>query len=514
MPSDPNPEQRLPPGTTPGSAPAADAAIAASRLHPFSWLFVLLTSLRSVGLPLVLLIVFGSGETWELWGALGAVVLALYSLVYSFSFRYRLDADEILIKEGLFNRTERHVPYARIQNIVQKRNPLHRAFGVTELRLESAGGSKPEAVMNVITLAEATRIERILRGHAAPAGALAEAHPEHGETLLELPTRDVLLLGLLTSRGWVVIGAAMGAGWQFEWWEKDSLRDWFRLPSGMFRSLPDAPADALGWMITIPLALALFVIVLKLFSLLVALTSFHGFRLHRDGQRVATEAGLITRHAASARVDKIQRLVAGESWLARRFGRRWLSCVVAAGGAQTHDAEEERRRLKWLAPIAQPDKVREIAVGIDPALDLDALAWQPLHPRAWRREFRPPALLFSAIALASSVWLGPIVLPLWAAIVAWLWLNARGWARFAAYACDGRVLAFRAGWLTRQWTIARIAKGQSLTVAISPFDRRHRMAGVQLDVAGSAYGAFDLSIPYLDEAHARALAGRVHAAME
>src|SRR5690349_7784278 len=99
------------------------------RLHPFSWLFVLLTQLRTVALPLIILLVFRRGDSWELWGAVGAAGLALHAFVYSHGFRYRLGEGELLVREGIFARTERHIPYARIQNIVQLRNPLHRLFG-------------------------------------------------------------------------------------------------------------------------------------------------------------------------------------------------------------------------------------------------------------------------------------------------------------------------------------------------------------------------------------------------
>jgi putative membrane protein len=478
------------------------------RLHPFSWLFVLLTQLRTVAVPLILLLFLGRGDGWELYGAIGAGVLALYSLFYSFGFRYRLGDGELLVREGILNRTERHIPYGRIQNIVQKRNPLHRLFGVTELRLESAGGRKPEAVMSVITLADAQRIERVLRGAdtAAPA-----ADAPHGTTVLTLPVSEVFLLGLLGNRGGVIIGAIAASAWQFEWWERSEFRDLFRV-----RRLPlgdlAGPVQELGWLWGGAMLVAGFFLVMKLLSVVVSLTSFYGFRLTRDGDRIATESGLLTRHGASARVDKIQRITVAEGFLARFVPRRWLSCDVAAG-ARAHEEGAEQKRLKWLAPIAHPARVDAIATSLDPALALDTLEWRPLHRRAAKREFRPALFVYTVAAVPVAAFAPVLAASGWIALVAWTALYARGWARFAAWACDGRVLAYRAGWLTRKWTIARIAKGQVLTVAISPFDRRHRMASVRLDTAGSTSSAFSLDVPYLDERDARALAARVRAGM-
>ncbi|HEU4417713.1 MAG TPA: PH domain-containing protein, partial [Planctomycetota bacterium] len=201
-----------------GAAPAPERP---ARLHPWSWLFVLVTKLRPFLLPVVLLVFFGSGSTWELWGMSGAVVLAAYALIYSLGFRYHLAGGELVVREGVLFRTERHIPLARVQSVVQRRNLLHRLFGVTELRLESSGGTRPEAVMNVIRAAEAERLERVLRSaaHAAlPTAAdtaVAVAAPEPGSsTLFALGGGELLRLGLISSRGWIVVGIAFGLYWQ------------------------------------------------------------------------------------------------------------------------------------------------------------------------------------------------------------------------------------------------------------------------------------------------------------
>ena len=67
----------LPP--TPG-APTASATDAERRLHPMSWLFVLLAQLKQFIVPLLALLVFGQGDRNELWPLIGGGVLALVSL--------------------------------------------------------------------------------------------------------------------------------------------------------------------------------------------------------------------------------------------------------------------------------------------------------------------------------------------------------------------------------------------------------------------------------------------------
>ncbi|MBK9657709.1 MAG: PH domain-containing protein [Rhodanobacteraceae bacterium] len=93
-------------------------------------------------------------------------------------------------------------------------------------------------------------------------------------------------------------------------------------------------------------------------------------------------------------------------------------------------------------------------------------------------------------------------------------VESRGWARFAAYSCEPGVLAWRSGFLTREWVIARIDKGQGLALRTSPFDRRAGMASVELDTAGSSAIGSHLRVPYLDEPQARMLMARLRSGID
>lgn len=480
------------------------------RLHPLSWLFVLLTQLRHGLLPLLVLLLFGRGEWWELGVLVAAVALALYSLVFSLGFRYRLDADELIVREGLLDRTERHIPYARIQNIVQRRNPLHRLFRVTELRLESAGGSRPEAVMNVITLADAARIEQVLRAHAPGAmdAAGGEAANDGGERrLLALDARELLLLGLTTQRGWAVVGAAMALLWQLLPDEDNLMRViWRGVESAVGEGASLVPGP-FATAIAASVLLALFAVAVKLLSVAAAFVSFHRFRLGVRVARVRTEAGLLTRAVASARLDKIQRLLFAESWLARRLGRRSLACEVAGGQVAVN--EDEGTRLHWLAPIATPVSTARLVEELAPGLDPDRLPWQPLHPRAWRRMFNASALVWTVVAGIVGLNVGPVVLPVWVLLIAWAAISACGEARFAGFVWHDGVVGYRSGWFNRRWTLARVAKGQSVQWKQTPLDRRAGMATVAIDTAGARPQTLRLAIPYLDADQARRLAADI-----
>jgi putative membrane protein len=134
---------------------AEAAATPERRLHPLSWLFVLLQQLKQFIVPLLALFLFKQGDRNELWPLIGVGALALVSVWRYFTYRYHIDADRLVIRSGVLHRSLRVIPFARIHNVAVHQSLLHRMFGVAEVRLESAGGQKPEAQMRVLSLADA-----------------------------------------------------------------------------------------------------------------------------------------------------------------------------------------------------------------------------------------------------------------------------------------------------------------------------------------------------------------------
>ncbi len=480
------------------------------RLHPWSWMFAMVAQLRAMLLPIVLLVVFGRGDRWVWLGLIGAGSVAMYSWIYSRNFRYRIGASELLVRAGIFSKVERHIPFARIQNIVQKRHLLHRIFGVTELRLESAGGAKPEAVMNVITVEAADALERVLRDQ--PTGAQTVADAVVARPWVELRMADLLRLGLLSNRGWALIGALLALSWQFEDNQRNPMRQLYQLFEQGFSSWSHAFLTWTTKLFSFVLLALLLLLLIKLVSMLMTVIQFYQFQLSGDQQRLATHSGLLTRHTASARRDKIQRLIVGESGLARIMSRRWLSCEVA-GSSHASDPDQKTMRLRWLLPIGTASEVETIAARVLPGLNFAALHWQPLHANAWRRVAKGSLVWWLFLLIPGTYFFGLWMIPLAATLAAAAYLHARGWAAFAAYAWDGEFIAFRAGWLHRRWTVARIDKGQSISLTHTPFDRRNDMQTLQIDTAGASSNGISLAIPYLPTATARSLADALGASL-
>jgi len=485
------------------------------RLHPASIVFLLGAQLREFLFPIAV-VLFGARssdagwERWALWLALPYTAVAVFRWL---TLRWRCDGGELVVRSGLLFRGERHVPLARIQNLDAVQNPLHRLLRVVEVRVQTGAGSEPEAVLKVLRLSDFEDLRaQVAAGRAAGRaaggatdGAAAPAPP--ARELLRLSTAELALCGFVRNRGWLVIAAAYGLLWELNL--MDRLQAWLgadahapqvdALVSG--RSL--LAAVALG-----ALALLALLLLLRLFSVAWTLVRLHGFRLVRVGEDLRTEFGLLTRVANTIPLRRIQTVTLQEGPL-HRLTRRVSLRVGTAGGSA---GEERSAGREWLAPILRRDALPGLLCEVLPELDLAAIDWQPLHPRAFRRRLK--------LALAGALLLSLPALPLlggWSAalavaLAAWFALAARRGLQLAGWAVTDDVVLYRSGWLWRETTLARVARIQAVSLHESPFDRRHGMAELHVDTAGAHAAVHHVHIPYLARATADALGRRLELA--
>ena len=136
------------------------------RLHNSSPLFLFIEAIKKMVLPLFVGIIGTSGDKQD-WIIIGIAGLASVVTIIQFWFyHYWLEADRLVVKEGILFKSLRQVPYERIQNLNVEKNILHRLFGVATLQVESASGVKPEAVIRVISQAQVAHIQRIIKQRA------------------------------------------------------------------------------------------------------------------------------------------------------------------------------------------------------------------------------------------------------------------------------------------------------------------------------------------------------------
>ena len=488
----------------------------AHRLHPSSLLFQFISGLRQYIVPGLLVLVVGTSSDWAKWELYLMPILVLFmaaQIVRYLRLRYRFDDNELVIKQGVLSRKERHIPFDRIQNIDLVQNVAHRALGVAEVRLQTASGTEPEAVLRVLAMhAVETMRERVYQGReragsepslgsaGGPAGSLARpGEPVQRELIVRLGLGELVRLGVISNRGMVLVAAAIGLSYQFNPWERLDVSGWFQSARGL------AEAVHLG-----PLAVGLAVAaaVLLLLGLLIAMSiawtvlKFHGFRLERIGDGFRISFGLLTRHTATVPARRIQFVSVHQSALARLMRRSSLRIETAGGAGSDGDHAFSR---KWFVPILPTSDVRRVLNIVQPGLDMRDAPWRGLSPGAARRATRRALRIWLLPAVVVAVLLRPWGLAALVLPVLGVWLARRECA-LMAYAMTDQCVLFRSGVFTRKTSAARIDKIQAVRLAESPFDRRYRMATLAVDTAGAGPAEHRIRVPYLDRHVAAQLA--------
>jgi putative membrane protein len=472
-----------------------------------SWLFEMVSSLRQFILPLVALLFFGRSNGYEWWPLIGVALLALGSVVHYFTYRYRVEERSVVVRSGLLQRHLREIPFARIQNVAVHQTVLHRVFGVAEVRLESAGGVKPEAQMKVLKLDDALALEALVRRRgaqvAAPADAAAAGKGIRAEpgarTLLALPPGEVLRLGLVSNRGLLVLGGGFAAISQFDNQLFGSLMEYWG--KSLFGWAESHHFDAGDYVLAAGSLVVAFLALMRALSVLIALLQYFGFRLLEQGRRLTVERGLLSRLRTSVPRRRIQAWALEEGLVHRLLRRRSLHVDTAIGNASQGG---NQRGFRDLAPIATPAACDELVRHLLPQATWPMTGWTPMHRLAWVRLATPGIVASLGATALLCLRFGP-----WGALtLAWLpWavFAARRHAARAGYARDQALVAWRAGWWSRSWRFAEVDKLQAMQLSRSPIDRLYGMATLHLDSAGAgAFGA-QLRMRYLPESDARAL---------
>lgn len=527
-------------------------------LHPLSLLFDVGNRIRENLIP-ALFAGFSVATGGMIGFYIGVTIFAIaiaFAIVRYFTYRYTLTETELQIDYGLVLRTHRSIPIDRIQNIDSVQNLFHRLFQVAEVKIETASGSEPEAVMRVLGVGEIQRLrERLLNAmesHAevTPAKSLdvgsnselsvqtrgaptIDQNIGGGQTfpaenvVLELPLSVLFRAGMLSNRGQVIAAIIIGylfqsSSFSGDWWSgrgKEEQRTYLRNRIREYWSSAIQQSESLGiengyWknVLVLIVILLLLLFIFRLFSVAWYVLKFYGYRLTSRGDELHVQCGLFTRVSATVPRKRIQIISVHRGWLARLFGLASIRLETSGGG--TGNAAEDASQTigrRWFVPILREADLNRVLRSLDPDLtwDYSTVDWVPLAGKAgWR--------------MVRALWITTFLLLGLVAIVAWLvdwrflaWgggigaaflflgtLLANKKAKSRKFARWGKFFLLRGGLLLQKTSIGFQEKIQSVSLRESPFDRRWKMASLSIDTSGAGVADHALEIDYLDRAAA------------
>jgi putative membrane protein len=476
------------------------------RLHNSSPLFLFIEAVKKMVLPLFLGIIGTSGDKQDLIIIGVASLASVMTIIQFWFYHYWLEADRLVVKEGILFKSLRQIPYERIQNLNVEKNILHRLFGVATLQVESASGVKPEAVIRVISEQQVAHIQRTIKQRSAdvlpaeggeqPAEAAAEPI---SPPLYQMNAREVATYGFISHKALVPIGIVGSVLSQ-----NDHYRDQFvGFISRFAGSLHVEQWAWTEWLVYALAFLLLMLVTIWLTSIAMAFLKLHGFTLRHPDKNLHADMGLLTRLTANIPVRRIQLIKLRHSPLHRLFNK--VSVKMETAGGVT---EQSGITMSWLAPLISETDGFALINNIQPTIDLQDMPWQPLEQRAWKRVFKKCLflvfLLMAPLLYFYHGW-GLLMLVL---IPPAFWY-ARAYIRHAGYALTDELVAYRSGVWFHKMAVVRIGKIQNISCLQTPFDRRNGMARLTVDTAGSNPVTQDINIHYLDQDKVIAMAERL-----
>ncbi len=496
----------------------------ARRLNRWSWPFIAAGTVRALLIPAVGAVVASGGvllTRLDFLLLLFVVPAFVYAFIKQRVYSYRFTQSELVVRDGLLTKNVRHISYERIHNVALVRNPIHRLLGVTTARIETAAGGKPEALLRVLSLEAADELRRYTIGEERQAAETDSPEARAADApLLQVPDGELVRLGLISNRGFIVVAAVMGVFSQMNWWDQDWVKDqdWLSIIAGVGAKAPDwaawlfDPGSLVGRAFLGLALIAIFLILLRLLSIVWYLVRYRGFTLRQNDEDLRLEYGLLTQVSSLIPAHRIQLVTVTSTLLHRWFDR--TSIDVETAGSSTGDsdlggqlaASGMNTSRQWLAPIVETDRAAGLVHKVLPEVDIESVEWQPIEARAARRIVNRVAIVVApiTIVLAAVLTFSPIPLSGWHAL--WLpsvaltmaWLITRRWVRHAGYALTERAIYFRSGWLSRRVSVVRFVNMQTVSMHQSPFDHRKRMASVAVDTAGAGGAGHRIRIPFLD----------------
>ena len=484
------------------------------RLHGASWLFGLTGAIKQLVLPLIALFFFGvrDNDPNPMQPFVVPIIIAallIRALWQQWTYRYGFGPNGLVILEGLIFRNVRQIEYARIENIDTERGLLHRLLGVAEVRVQTSTGGKPEASISVLDLNAVQEMRSRVFAASKPIEVAASTTPE--TVLLHLSTGELVRYGLIDNRGMILVAAGIGL-----LHEAGGFVINRELMNQVLQSSPAAGLAGLGLMMQIVLgALTVLsaIIAVRILSIVLALVTFHDFKLTQHDGDLRARYGLLTRIALTLRTRRIQAVHQTESLLHRWLDRVSLDVDLAgdSGGAEGQ-RDDSRSKTRWLAPVCEKRAAPALISTALPGIDLSVEPnWQPLALGARGRIFRRGLAWAVLILTGPAIWYlreGAIVVVL--SCIPLAWMNAHLYTKHTRWALARDAVLFRSGWLTRKLTIVPRDRVQTLSIDASPFDRRSRMANIYVDTAGASAMAAGIRIRYLATDVAERLAAALY----
>lgn len=381
-----------------------------------------------------------------LLAVVGAVLVGLMSWWFT---RYRLGETYLEMHSGAIMRQHRQVRYDRIQTVDLVRPLLARICGVSEVRVESAGGGDSHVSIAYLRHPDAEVVRARLLGLAAEAKGVP--HPTGAEAGTDRP---LALASSGLESGQPIPAPAPHPGSDL------TSKPLLQVPAERLIGSVLLAWDTIAFVVLVVLVLVLTVadlgvavggvlpvILVTGARSVMKLTRWYGLTVALRGDSLTSQRGLTDTRHSTVPLHRVQALEIKQPVLWRRPG--WWSLAVNVAGAKIGSADGDSGE-SVLVPVATTAEVLRVleAVTADPGTTAEVASLVDGTPEGF-------------VGVPSSArWFHPFA------------------RRRIGYLPGRRVVLTRSGWLDRVLQIVPWGRIQSMTLRQGPLDRRLDLASV------------------------------------
>ena len=464
------------------------------RQHPLGVLILSVQFLWKLGQqawPMLIGLSISIGDNfWQnaILASIASLALAgAYALLYYWRFKYSVEERVLIVEKGIFHRERLQVPFERIQTIQLFQGPIQQLFGLTGLRVDTAGSSGSEIKLVAISRASGEALQDILSnrntgsiGHGEEQSAIENeddlaASPQTAgqerSQLVSLSVSQLFKVGLSQNHlrnafaSFALLSYVIGN-------QPDALTSWL---DGM----PAFMATIIGaaMILLILPGMLLFLMAGVAVSVATAFLRYFNLRSSIGPDGLHAEMGLLRRNTFQMPFARIHLTIWRSNWIRRKLGFETLE--IRQAQAESGGAGGVRVSLPALEPSHRA--VLENALYSD-------MTENPVMEVLPVRRLRWLLMAFSALP-AGLFWLS--FRPLTAAVATGAWLAFVSWTTAKRYASfrmtvHADTIVLEKGWFWRQRTLLRLAQIQGVEWERHVFLERRSIGHIVFHTAAGA----------------------------
>ncbi|MDL5042187.1 MULTISPECIES: PH domain-containing protein [Heyndrickxia] len=351
------------------------------RYHPLLILFRIGDFVKSYFILFIILFIVNAGSRSPMLTYGRYLFLLFFAIVMVYHFlkwythKYALDESAFHLYRGIFNKTERTIPFSKIQNINRHTSFFHRIFHVTSVSFETGiSGDEAAVLFEVITRKEAERIIDIVQNDKRKTFEPDAEEKEKERVVHFKPTRKDTLKASFTSLSPLAVIPIF-----FSFYSNvDDIVDIDKKARGMLSYIISS-----WWIVS---GIVLFVaLIAVIFGMARTFLKYGKYEISSDDERIYITKGVIEETSFFIEKHKVQAVEVEQSLLKRLLGLAEVK-LTSAGRL---DFEGEKLELNSLYPFLPVKRAYEIINEILPDYEVAQEMRQLPKKSLWVRLLAP-----------------------------------------------------------------------------------------------------------------------------